>query len=269
VLTTLHPFMAAELGAAFDLTAALRHGLLPLVKGATDPEATLRSYVALYLKEEVQMEGLVRRLGHFSRFLEALSFSHGAVLNAAHVARDCSVHRSTVESYLSILQDLLLAFTIPVFTKRAKRHLSHHPKFFYVDPGVFRTIRPAGPIDAPEEIGGAALEGLIAQHVRAWNAYTGERHQLSFWRTKAGLEVDLVLYGPEAFLAIEVKNTRTIHPEALRGLRAFHEDYPAATLVYLYRGRERLKMSSVLCLPCEEFLTQLIPGQDVMKRLRG
>ncbi|MCK4390536.1 MAG: hypothetical protein KAV83_09905 [Desulfobacterales bacterium] len=52
------------------------------------------------------MEGLVRNIGAFSRFLEAVSFSHGAVLNIADVARDCHVERKTVEGYISILEIL-------------------------------------------------------------------------------------------------------------------------------------------------------------------
>ena len=45
------------------------------------PSKSLQAYLALYIREEVKMEGLVRNLGSFSRFLEALSFSHGSVLN--------------------------------------------------------------------------------------------------------------------------------------------------------------------------------------------
>jgi hypothetical protein len=32
----------------------------------------------------------------------------------------------------------------------------------------FLATRPAGLLDRPEEIAGAALEGLVAQHLRAW-----------------------------------------------------------------------------------------------------
>ena len=70
----LHPFMAVELGRKFNLTSALKQGLLPLVFSAASPEAVLRTYASLYVREEVQMEGLVRNIGNFSRFLEAVSF---------------------------------------------------------------------------------------------------------------------------------------------------------------------------------------------------
>ena len=164
----MHPFMAAELGDRFSLKEALTIGMIPLVLYAVSPKETIGAYVSIYLREEVQIEGLVRNIGAFSRFLESVSFSHGAVLNISDVARDCQVERKTVEGFVSILEDLLLAFRIPIFTKRAKRNLSSHPKFYFFDAGVFRSIRPAGPLDAPQEIDGAALEGLVAQHLRAW-----------------------------------------------------------------------------------------------------
>ncbi len=258
-IKTMHPFMAAELGDGFSLEEALTIGTLPLVKYAVSPKEAINAYVALYLREEVQMEGLVRNIGAFSRFLESAGFSHGAALNISDVARDCQVGRKTVEGYFSILEDLLLAFRIPVFTKRAKRNLSSHPKFYYFDAGVFRSIRPAGPLDAPQEIDGAALEGLVAQHLRAWSAYRGDIDNLYFWRTKSGNEVDFVVYGKDTFCAIEVKNTARIHSKSVNGLLAFKEDYPEAQICLLYRGKERIKIKSVLCLPCQEFLTSLAP----------
>ena len=50
----MHPFMAAELGNAFNLQGALEIGLVPLVWCAADPVQTLRAYASLYLREEVQ-----------------------------------------------------------------------------------------------------------------------------------------------------------------------------------------------------------------------
>ena len=168
--------MATELGDRFRLANALKFGLLPVVLGAQNPQDLLFAYNGLYLREEVQAEGLVRNTGNFARFLEAISFSHASVLNLANVARDYQVNRKTAEGYLEILEDLLLGFQIPVFTRRAQRALAAHPKFFFFDAGVFRANRPTGPLDSPAEIDGAALEGLVAQHLRAWCDYTAGEH---------------------------------------------------------------------------------------------
>lgn len=259
----LHPFLAAELGDDFDLDAALDRGLLPLVRGSADPEAALGAFTSFYLEQEVRAEGLARNLGAFSRFLEAMTFSHGAALNLSAVAREAAVGVRTATGYLEVLEDLLLAFRLPVFRKRAKRRLAAHPKFFYFDSGVFRALRPKGPLDRPEEIGGAALEGLVAQHLCAYADYRGRGDRLFTWRTRAGLEVDFVLYGPDEFSAIEVKNASRIRPEDLRGLRAFGDEYPEARRLLLYRGEDRRITDDILCLPVTDFLRNLHPSRTV------
>ena len=260
---SLHPFMAAELGDRFSLEEALRLGLVPLVLSDAKPDEALAGYVSLYLQEEVQAEGLVRNVGSFARFVEAVSFSHAGMLNVANVARECEVERRTVENFVTILEDLLLAFRLPVFTKRAQRALAGHPKFYLFDTGVFRSVRPVGPFDRPEAIEGAALEGLVAQHLRAWLAYRGNRDTLYYWRTRSGVEVDFVLYGPDTFAAIEVKNTARVRPEDLRALKAFRTDYPECSVTLLYRGEQPLLVEGIRCLPCEGFLRTLRPERTV------
>ena len=257
-LCRMHPFTAKELGSYFNLESALKFGLLPLLYDKSDPISSLRAYLGLYVKEEVFNEGLVRNIGNFSRFLEAVSFSHASILNTSNVARESGVERKTVEGYLSILEDLLLSFTIPIFSKKAKRDLISHKKFYLFDAGVFLEMRPKGPLDAPEEIAGAGLEGLVAQNLRAYLDYEKKSANLYYWRTRSGLEVDFVLYGKDIFWAIEVKNSNKIRTEDLKGLQQFLLDYPTCDAYLLYRGKERLKKDNILCLPIEDFLLEFL-----------
>ena len=259
LLRTLHPFLLSELKRPLELDVVLQHGLLPIVVMAENPREVLEAYVALYVREEVQMEGLVRNIGNFSRFLEAISFSHASILNISNVARECEIERKVVEAYVKILEDILLAYRVPVFTRKARRRLTAHPKFYFFDAGVFYALRPKGPLDQPETIGGAALEGLVAQHLRAWNAYRENKYEIYFWRSRGGLEVDFVLYGEEGIHAIEVKNSHRIREQDLRPLQAFLADYPQSRALLLYRGQERLLKKNILCLPCEAFLRALSP----------
>lgn len=265
VVRTLHPFMAAEL-AHFDFLAALTRGLLPLVVAAERPDDVLKAYASLYLDEEVRLEGWARNVGAFARFLEAVSFSHGSVLNVANVARECQVERKTVATYIEVLEDLLLSFRVPVFTRRAKRDTIVHSKLFLFDAGVFRSLRPGGPLDHPEAIEGAALEGLVAQHLRAWLAYRDGGGELFYWRTRSGVEVDFVVYGAKELHAIEVKNSARVRPEDLRGLDAFGTDYPGASLVLLYRGARRERRGRIWILPVEDFLRALHPSKEIPVR---
>lgn len=260
---SMHPFLAAELGEEFDLPRALSIGLLPLVWTATDPDDVLGAYVGPYLREEVQAEGMVRNLGAFSRFLEAMSFAHGGVLNLSSVARDCGVRRSTAEGYFEVLEDLMLSFRVPAFTRRAKRHVTSKPKVYVFDVGVYRSLRPSGPLDPREEIEGAALEGLVAQHLRAWCETARGGHRLFYWRTKSGREVDFVVYGETGIFAFEVKRSGRVRSSDTRSLEAFRDDYPEARPRLLYLGEDRLLQNEVPCEPLVEFLGRLAPDRGL------
>lgn len=264
LLRHMSPFFAGELGNQFALAQALKIGMLPLVVQSEYPEEILKTYISLYLKEEVHAESLVRKIDDFARFLETISFSHANQINLSNIARECQISRKTIETYLQILQDLLLAFEVPIFSKRAKRELSAHPKLYIFDAGVFCSLRPQSLNDQKTEIQGAALEGLIAQHIKAWIETQVENYQLSFWRTRSGLEVDFIVLGPEGFWAIEVKNSTIIHPQELRGLEEFKKDYPECTPLFLYRGETRIVRNGILCLPCEKFLLQIHPDHKLL-----
>lgn len=243
------PLTAVELGKDFDLKHAVRFGGLPSVWVEDDPADFLASYVRTYLQEEIQQEGLTRNLVGFTRFLEAASFSQASVLNIAGVARDCGIERKTVEQWFQALDDLLLAVRLPMFRRRAKRAITAHPRFFLFDAGVYRTLRPRGPLDAAAEIDGPALETLVLNELRAANAYRKLGYEVSTWRTQAGAEVDFVLYGERGLHAIEVKRNSVVRGEDLDSLRLFGADYPPAQRWLLYGGKKRLLLDGVQCVP--------------------
>ncbi len=139
----------------------------------------------------------------------------------------------------------------------------NHQKFYFFDAGVYRAIRPAGPLDSPQEIDGIALENLILQNIIAWNAYNGNGNRIYFWRTKSGTEVDFIVYGRDTLTAIEVKNSDSIRSQDLRPLRSFLDDYPVAECLFLYRGSEKLKIDGIKCIPCEDFLSKLVPWKTI------
>jgi predicted AAA+ superfamily ATPase len=124
-------------------------------------------------------------------------------------------------------------------------------------------------LDHFQEIDGAGLEGLVAQHLRVWIAYGNKNCNLSYWRTKSGVEVDFILYGEDTFMVIEVKNSARINRKMINGLTAFKQDYPEAQAFLLYQGSEQRLINNILCLLCEQFLRDLIPGQPIGRLMAG
>jgi predicted AAA+ superfamily ATPase len=252
-----HPLTVREIGRDFNLLDSLQYGHLPFVFQAQNKTDYLASYIQTYLREEVLQEGLTRSLSVFARFLEVASFSQGSLVNSSEIGRETGVDRKTVENYFQITEDLLIGHRLSPFTKRSRRRLVTGNKFFFFDCGVFRALRPAGPLDLPEEVAGAALETLVFQELRALNDYYGLNLDLRYWRTSSGSEVDFVLYGEKTFAAIEVKRTRRPKASDFSGLKLFKKDYPEAK-GFLVCGVERREyVDDIEIWPVAEFLQGL------------
>lgn len=253
----MHPLTVGELGGDFNLKKYLQFGGLPGVFLVEDETDFLKSYVQTYLQQEVIQEGISRNLGAFARFLETASLSQGSVLNMSEVAREAAVGRRVAENYFSALEDLLIGVRLPVFAKKAKRKLVSHSKFYFFDTGVYRAVRPVGPFDQPEFIGGIALESLWFQHLRAMNDYLNLGYSLFYYRTAAGSEVDFVAYGKRGIKAFEVKAKKDIFANDLTGLKSFLTDYPQAKGYVIYGGNIKRRKEGIEIWPMGEALTSL------------
>jgi len=252
-----HPLTAVELGRHFDLMRSLIYGHLPMACLGKEPEAYLKSFVRNYIKNEVDQEGLTRNLGSFSRFLDVASFSQGGVLNYTEIAREASIDRQVVMNYFDILEDLLVGVRLSVFTKKAKRRLVRHNKFYYFDVGVYRAIRPVGPLDMPESVTGSAMETLVLQELRAINDALNLEYDIYFWRTSNQVEVDFILYGKKGLIAIEVKSGSRLSSDIFSGLKAFKSDYPMAKCYLVYGGDRREYRPDIDIVGAKEFLQTL------------
>lgn len=251
------PFLFSEISDFWSFEKMLEFGSIPIVIMSEYPSKALSAYIDLYLREEILNEGLTRNIENFARFLEIISFSHSSLLNISNISRECSVPRKTVEGYVQILKDLMIAETIQVFTKRAQRQLITHGKFYFFDTGLFRHLRPKGPFDKPAEIDGAALEGLVFQHLKASIILEDKNDKIYFWRTRSGNEVDFIVYGESGIRAYEVKNTNKILPADLTGLKSFKNDYPEAELFLIYRGTDTFVRNDIKVIPCDKFLSTI------------
>lgn len=257
LIFNMYPLTAVELGKDFNLKEYLEFGGLPTVFSTGDKKDYLKSYIQTYLQQEIIQEGISRNLGSFARFLETASFSQGSVLNMSEVAREAFVGRKVVEDYFCALEDLMLGVRLPVFSKKAKRKLIKHNKFYFFDVGIYQAIRPAGPMDQPEVMGGMALESMFFQNLRAINDYLDLGYKLYYFRTITGVEVDFVAYGEKGLKAFEIKSKKNISSDDLYGLKTFIEDYPMAKGYLFYGGGQKMHFGNIEVWPMEEALKNL------------
>ena len=86
-------------------------------------------------------------------------------------------------------------------------------------------------------------------------------HDLTFWRTHAGHEVDFLVGDT---VAIEVKATSRVSPQDLKGLRALGEELRLKKrIVVCTEPRTRTLDDGVVVMPVERFMQQLWDGEII------
>ncbi len=255
----MHPLLPTEMGSDFDLVTAMEYGTLPLVADAEDPQATLGSYVQLYLREEIQAEALVRSLGGFARFLPIAALFHGQAINITGVARDSGVSRSTVRGYVDILEDTLLANMLPAYTSKLRVREKKLPKFYFVDSGIARACKRAhGPVAAEER--GALFEGMVHSVLRTHQDYFGIYDGLFYWSPAEAkkTEVDFLLVRGKDKIAIEVKASESVSAKQCKGLRAIADLPGVKRRLVVYTGsRSRKTADGIEIWPYARFCKEL------------
>lgn len=255
----MHPLVSAEV-ADLNLLQALNRGMIPMHYLQEEYRKSLQAYVRDYLKEEVFDERLTRNIPAFSRFFDAMGYSHGELTNYANIARDCGVDAKTVKEYYQILVDTLLGTMIEPYKKRQDRNvIIRAGKFYLFDVGVAGAITHR---QIPQENGeqfGRAFEHFILMEILAHRSYRGLDYDVNFWRTKSGLEVDFII--GHGTVAIEVKGTSRIDNADMRPLKAFiQEHHPASAFIVCNERAPRLH-EGIRILPWRDFLKMLWDGE--------
>jgi len=258
------PLTTAEIN-DFDLLRALNHGLIPLhyLQNKEEVKMSLTAYVQDYLKEEVFAEGLVRKMPAFSRFFDAVGYTHGELTNYSDIARDCGIDSKTVKEYYQILIDTLLAVRIKPFKKRQSRQvITKAVKYYLFDVGVAGYLCKRNIAEAKGSEFGRAFEHFILMEIMAYRSYRRHDFSINFWRTKSGLEVDFII--ADAEIAIEVKGTDNVDVRDLRGLKTFLETYTPKRVIVVSNEKEKRIHGRIEIMPWREFLHDLW-GDKILK----
>jgi predicted AAA+ superfamily ATPase len=260
----LFPLTHLELAETFSLKEVLAWGTLPKVyslKKQEEKSLFLEAYCHTYLKEEIRVEQLVRALNPFRLFLEIAAQMNGQVLNFSKIAEDIGVDSKTVKSYYHILEDTLVGFFLPAFHRSLRKQQITSPKFYLFDCGVKRALERN--LDIPLREGtyefGKAFEHFILTEIVRLNHYQRKNFRLSYFLSKDGVEIDLILDRPGKPLAlVEIKSGKNVTPRQLSPLLRISKDIPGAEAICLCREESPRKVGKVAVLPWMEGLERLL-----------
>ncbi len=253
-----YPFVSAEIE-DFDLDRALLWGMLPPHYLAKNPQRLLSAYIDVYLREEIKEEAMSRNVDVFLRFLNVAALSSGEIVNYTNIATDTGVSAKTIKEYFSILEDSMIGYMIPAYTKTAKRKMVQSPKFYYFDVGIYNYLmrRSALAPGTPEY--GHAFEHFVVQEVRAYLGYHHDEKRLSYWHTYTHKEIDLVV--GEAEVGIEIKSADVIQTKHLSNFKDFQDEYPDSRCIVVSRDKMSRRQGNIEILYISDFLQKMWNGE--------
>ncbi|MDE0518653.1 MAG: AAA family ATPase [Bdellovibrionales bacterium] len=251
----LYPLTFHEIGAKnFNLNHHLLYGGLPFVHLSKEPEEELLAYRSHYLKEEIQMEALVKKVPQFSRFLEAAAFSSGEILNFTKLGSDYGISPSTIREYYSILEETFVGFFLEPWTKSKKRKAISKAKFYLFDLGVCHSFTETKILNFHSDLFGKSFEHWIIQEMRAYLSYRRLFLKMRYWKSVNRQEVDLTI-GEE--IAIEIKSTQRVSSKHLRNLKALQEEKIFKKFFLVSCDPDSVLQDDIHCLHWSEFLRRL------------
>jgi len=262
---SMFPLTLSEVAGAVPIAELLRFGGLPGLWSEIDEARArvelLEAYAGNYVREEVQQEAAVKNLQSFARFLGVASLANAQVVNVAALARDAGVARMTVQSYFDVLTDTLLGTWLPAWQKKARIKQVGHPKFYFFDTGVARTLagRIHDSVESAER--GHLLETWIFHELRAHLAHSGVAGELSYWRTASGVEIDFIWSRGKKHVGVEVKATERWRPEHAKALQVALAEGIIQRAFVVYLGQVPLLEGAVKVLPVDAFAQALGRGE--------
>lgn len=207
------------------------------------------SYLQTYLERDVRAVTAVRDLTTFRRFMALLATRHGQVINRTALAAPLGVSVPTITQWLGVLETTLQVLVVPPYHENLGKRLIKSPKVYIADSGMachLLGIRTASELSR-SPFAGAVLEGFVAAELVKAQLAAGLRRELYHFRDEQGLEVDLVLPGPQGRVTlIECKSTRTPMPAMAQALvklgRVLAHAHPTMppSMVLLHLGTDAL-----------------------------
>jgi uncharacterized protein len=186
-----------------------------LVLDDEDRRQWLRSYQQTWLERDLADLARLHDLQPFRTLQRLAMLRSGRLLSYSDLARDAAIGVSTARRYLEYLRISYQIFLLPPFHRNLTSAVVKAPKLYWLDVGLLRQGTGAwGPLD------GETFETLVVGEIHKWVHTMALDTPLAFYRTRSGLEVDLLATTPRGLVGMEIKHREAVADKDLRGLRA-------------------------------------------------
>ncbi|MBU4589319.1 MAG: ATP-binding protein [Candidatus Omnitrophica bacterium] len=228
----------------------LRWGGMPALLHLSDEEKWkwLKDYEYTYLERDLSDLARLDDLGPFRKFQRLSALRSGNLLNYSEIARDASVSVDTARRYLEYLNLSYQVILLQPYYKNLTSSVIKSPKLYWLDIGLLRQIT-----GHKEGLSGQIYETMVVSEIVKWVKTTQRDCNIYFYRTRSGLEVDVILETGEGIIGIEIKSRKDIADKDSSSLRkvafSLGDKWRGAIIIYLGNEIKKVSEPNIWCVP--------------------
>lgn len=231
------PLSRNEIQNKIPLEMQLIFGSYPKIIYSQHKQMLLAQLYSRYIQKDIIEILRLQKPDILEKLITLVAHSSGQLINYQQLANDCKVTVPTIQSYLVILEQTYVIAAIKPFVGNKRTEITSNPIYYFLDNG-FRNqaLRNFNDLSLRNDTG-LLVEGFVFQELIKFKTQNFHDFDIHYWRTKAGAEVDFVVYkNIENFLPIEVKYREIKKPSISRGFRSFLQAYKPKLGIYITKS---------------------------------
>ncbi|MEK7068874.1 MAG: ATP-binding protein [Patescibacteria group bacterium] len=209
-----------------DLDLLMQYGSYPRIVAATtvsEKEDAIKSIATNYLYKDVFTFEAIRNPRIFEDLVKALALQIGSTVSLNELAQTVGATRATINRYLRLLEQAFIVRRVHSFSNNPRTELKKVFKVYFLDLGVRNALVDiATPVVERTERGHLFENFFVTERMKVGTLQTFPP-DIMFWRTRAGLEIDVVEKSGPNIRAYECKWS----PQDV-SFASFLKKYPAA-----------------------------------------
>ncbi|MDA8142141.1 MAG: ATP-binding protein [Desulfobacteraceae bacterium] len=225
--------------------------LLPL--GDEERWEWLKNYGYTYLERDLTDLARLEDLMPFRKYQQLSALRSGMLLNYSDLARDVGVSADTARRYMEYLKLSYQTVLLQPYYKNLTSTAVKTPKLFWMDIGIWRQLT-----GFRGDISGQLYETMVVSEIVKWMRTQGKQGELYFYRTRSGMEVDLLLETPDGIIGMEIKSRSTVDPKDARPMQAlarqFGDQWIGGLVIYGGKNIDVIAEPDIWAVPSHRLL---------------
>jgi len=220
----------------------LQWGGMPALLPLSDTERWkwLKDYEYTYLERDLSDLARLDDLQPFRTFQKLSALRSGRLLNYSELARDATVSVDTARRYLEYLRLSYQVILLQPYGQNLTSSIVKTPKLYWIDIGLLRQLGGMRSL-----LSGEIYEAMVVTELYKWLKTAQRDGELFFYRTRSGLELDILLQTEDGIIGMEVKGRKKIISSDIKAMKqialALGKEWRGG--IVLYQGDEIKKLS--------------------------